>query len=165
VSVPSGRSELQRLADIDGDPIALGGGAIVATYQSDIAAVGQASGRVAWRRNLSSYSGMAADRQGIFVAADDGVVWGLDIRSGSAVWSQNALKHRKLSKVAVVGDRVVVGDFEGYLHWLNRSDGQMLARTRVGSDPITSGLQVVDGVLFVQGDGGELQAIRVSGNE
>lgn len=165
VTVPSGRSELQRLADIDGDPIVFGGGVFVATYQGDVAAVEQASGRVAWRRKLSSYSGMAADRQGLFVADDDGVVWGLDIRSGNAVWSQDSLKHRKLSKVVVLGDLVVVGDFEGYLHWLDRLDGKMVARTRVGSAAITSGVEVADGVLYVQGDGGELQAIRMAGTK
>ena len=163
VTVPGGRSELQRLADIDGDPIVLGGGVFVATYQGDVAAVEQRSGRVAWRRKMSAYSRMAADQQGLYVSDADGVVWGLDIRSGSARWSQDALKNRKLSSVAVLGDLVVVGDFEGYLHWLDRYDGSMLARTRVGSDPITTGIDVVDGTLYVQGDGGELSAVRAPG--
>ena len=161
VTVPSGRSELQRLADIDGDPIVLGGGVFVATYQGEVAAIEQRSGRVAWRRKLSSYNRMAADTQGLYVSDADGVVWGLDIRSGAARWSQDGLKHRKLSNMAAVNDLVVVGDFEGYLHWLNRDDGSMVARTRVGSKPITTGLQVVDGVLYVQGDGGELAAVRL----
>jgi outer membrane protein assembly factor BamB len=56
---------------------------------------------------------------------------------------------------------VVVGDFEGYLHWLDKSDGSMVARTRVGSDPITTGVQVVNGILYVQGDGGKLAAVRL----
>ncbi len=161
VTVPGGRSELARLADIDGAPLVLGGGVFVATYQGDVAAIAQESGRVAWRRSLSSYSRMAADFQGLYVGDDEGVVWGLDIRSGNARWSQDALKNRKLSNVAVLGDLVVVGDFEGYLHWLDREDGSLVARTRLGSDPITTGLQVVNGVLYVQGDGGELAAVRL----
>jgi outer membrane protein assembly factor BamB len=56
---------------------------------------------------------------------------------------------------------VVVGDFEGYLHWLDRYDGSLVARTRLGSDPITNGLQVVDGILYALGDGGELAAVRL----
>ena len=55
----------------------------------------------------------------------------------------------------------MVGDFEGYLHWMDRSDGSFVARTRVGSDPVTTGLQVIDDVLYVLGDGGELAAIRL----
>jgi len=161
VKVPSGRSELQRLADIDGDPIVFGGGVFVATYQGEVAAIEQRSGRQAWRRKMSSYSRMAADREGLYVSDADGVVWGLDIRSGTARWSQDALKNRKLSNVAVLGDAVVVGDFEGYLHWMSRDDGSLLARTRLGSDSITTGLLVVDGVLYVQGDGGKLAAVRL----
>ena len=161
VTVPSGRSELQRLADIDGDPIVFGGGVFVATYQGEVAVFEQTSGRRAWRRKMSSYNRMAADRQGLYVSDADGVVWGLDIRSGSARWSQDALKHRRLSNVGVVEDLVVVGDFDGYLHWLDRDDGGMVARTRVGSDPITTGLQVAGGVLYVLGDGGDLAAVRL----
>ena len=161
VTVPGGRSELERLADIDGAPLVLGGGVFVATYQGEVAALEQRTGRVAWRRKISAYSRMAADFQGLYISDAEGVVWGLDIRSGSARWSQDALKNRKLSNVAVLDRLVVVGDFEGYLHWLDREDGSMVARTRVGSDSITTGMQVVDGVLYVQGDGGTLSAIRL----
>lgn len=160
VTVPGGRSELERLADIDGDPLVLGGGVFVSTYQGEVAAIEQRSGQVAWRRGMSSYSRMAADRQGLYVSNADGVVWGLDIRSGAERWSQEALKHRRLSGVAAVGDLVAVGDFEGYLHWLDRNDGSLVGRSRVGSAPITTGLWVDDGVLYVLGDGGELAALR-----
>ena len=161
VTVPTGRSELQRLADIDGDPLVLGGCVFVATYQGEVAAVEQRSGRVAWRRKVSAYSRMAADRNGIYVSDEDGTVWGLDILSGAVKWEQKALAHRGLSNVGLLGDYVVVGDFEGYLHWMNQRDGEFVARTRVGSDPITTGLRVVDDVLYVQGDDGDLAAITL----
>lgn len=161
VTIPGGRSELERLADIDGDPIVMHGGVFVATYQGEVGAVEQRSGRLAWQRKMSSYSRMGADSEGLFVSDAEGVVWGLDPRNGNARWSQDSLKNRKLSNVAVLGNLVVVGDFEGYLHWLDRNDGRLLARTRVGSDPITTGLQVFDGTLYVQGDGGELAAVRL----
>lgn len=161
VTVPSGRSELERMADIDGDPIVLGGGVFVATYQGEVAAIEERSGRVAWRRNMSSYTRMAADRRGLYASDAEGVVWALELQSGAARWSQDALKNRRLSNTAIVGDLVVVGDFEGYLHWLDRDDGSLVARTRLGSDPITTGLQVVNDVLYAQGDGGELAAVRL----
>ncbi len=161
ITVPSGRSELERLADVDSDPIVIGGGVFVATYQGEVAAIDQRNGRPVWQRKISSYSGMAADLDGLYVSDTEGVVWGIDIRSGSARWSQDALKHRRLSSVALLGGLVVVGDFEGYLHWLDKSDGSMVARTRVGSDPITTGIQVANGILYVQGDGGQLAAVRL----
>ncbi len=161
VAVPTGRSELERLADIDGDPLILRGGVFAATYQGNVAALEQRGGRVAWQRKMSSYSGMAADGDGLYVADEEGVVWGLELRSGAVRWSQKALANRRLSNTAALGGLVVVGDFEGYLHWLDNKDGSLVARTRLGSEPITTGLQVVDGVLYVQGDGGQLAAVRL----
>lgn len=165
ITVPTGRSELERLADIDGDPIVAGGGVFVGTFQGEVAAVEQRSGRVAWRRQLSSHSGMGFDRQRLYVADAEGVVWALDPRSGSAIWSQDALLRRNLSNVTVLGDLLVVGDFEGYLHWINSANGELMARTRVGSAPITGGLKVVDEVLYVQGDAGDLAAVRLPGDD
>ena len=161
VTVPSGRSELERIADIDGDPLVFGGGVFVATYQGEVAAIEQRSGTQAWQRRLSVYSGMGTDGRKLYLSDAEGVVWALDVRSGSAVWSQDALKNRRLSDAVVLGDYVVIGDFEGYLHWIDRENGELAARTRVGSAPITKGITVVDGVLFVQGDDGELAALTL----
>jgi outer membrane protein assembly factor BamB len=161
VTVPSGRSELERLADIDGDPLVFGGGVFVATYQGEVAAAEQRSGRLAWRRKLSAYSAMATDGRRLYVSDAEGVVWALDVRSGTAVWSQEALKFRRLSDAQVLGNYVVVGDFEGYLHWIERDSGELAGRSRVGSAPITTGMHVADDVLFVQGDDGDLAAFRL----
>lgn len=161
VTVPSGRSELERLADIDGDPLVFGGGVFVATFQGEIGAVEQRSGRPAWRRKMSAYSGMSTDGRRLYLSDADGVVWAIDAQSGSALWSQDDLRRRRLSDAVILGDYVVLGDFEGYLHWIERATGQIAARTRVGSDPITKGLQVANGILYVQGDGGELAALRL----
>jgi len=161
ITVPSGRSELERLADIDGDPLVFGGGVFVATYQGEVAAAEQRSGRIAWRRKLSAYSAMATDGRQLYVSDADGVVWALDVRSGTAVWSQEALKFRRLSDAQVLGDYVVLGDFEGYLHWIERDSGELAGRSRVGSAPITTGMHVSDDVLFVQGDDGDLAAFKL----
>jgi outer membrane protein assembly factor BamB len=158
ITVPTGRSELERLADIDGDPLVFGGGVFVATYQGEVAAVEQRAGRLAWRRKLSAYSGMATDGRGLYVSDEEGVVWALDARSGSAIWSQDALKFRRPSDAVVHGDYVVVGDFEGYVHWIDRASGELAARARVGGDPVTRGIRVVDDVLFVLGDDGDMAA-------
>jgi outer membrane protein assembly factor BamB len=163
VAVPTGRSELERLADIDGDPLVIGGGVFAATYQGNVAAIEQRTGRTAWRRKMSSYGGMAATREGLYMADNDGKVWGLAIRNGEVRWTQEALLNRRLSNVVVAGGYVIVGDFEGYLHLLDPDDGSLVARTRVGSAPITTGLRAVDDVVYVQGDGGDLAAIRVGG--
>jgi outer membrane protein assembly factor BamB len=161
VSVPSGRSELERMVDIDGDPLLYGSSIFVATYQGDVAAIGQASGTLLWRRQLSSYSGLAADWQNLYVSDAQGHVWALDGYTGAARWRQEALYNRQLSAPAVVGNFVVVGDFEGYLHWLAPDDGRVVGRSRIGRDPISAAPRVRDGVLYVLGDGGELAAVQL----
>lgn len=165
ISVPSGRSELERMVDIDGDPLLYDSSIYVATYQGEVAAIGEASGTLLWRRKLSSYNGMAADWRQVYVSDDQGHVWALDTATGSARWRQEALYNRRLSAPAVLGDYVVVGDFEGYLHWLSTDDGSIVGRTRVGSDPIGAAPRAANDMLYVLGDGGDLSAFRGPGAE
>ena len=161
ISVPSGRTELERLADIDGDPLAIGGIIYVATYQGEVAALEESAGTLLWRRKFSSYSGMAADRYNVYASDAEGILWALDADNGSARWSQEALRNRQLSDVALVSGVLAVGDYEGYVHFLSPDDGSLIGRTRVGSDPITRGMLVADGTLYVMGDGGVLAALQL----
>lgn len=162
ISIPAGRSELERLADIDGDPVVLDGAVYVATYQGDIAAVSEYSGTLLWRRKFSSYSGMAADRRNLYASDAEGSLWAMNAETGASLWRIPVFKNRRLSDVAVVNDVVAVGDYEGYIHFVSADDGKQIGRTRVGKAPITKGLASLRGLLFVQGDAGDLEAMRVS---
>jgi len=163
IAVPTGRSELERMGDIDGDPVLQNGMIYVATYQGQLAAVSEDTGDVVWRRKLSSYAGLGADFDNLYVSDAEDKVWAIDPRNSSSLWKQSKLHGRKLSAPAVLGEYVVVGDFEGYLHWMSPEDGHLVARIRVGDAPISSP-PVVDGkVAYVLGDGGELAAIAISG--
>ncbi len=163
IAVPTGRSELERMVDIDGDPVVQSGMIYVATYQGQLAAVVEDTGDVVWRRKLSSYAGLGADFENLYVSDAEDMVWAIDPKNSSSMWKQSKLRGRKLSAPAVLGGYVVVGDFEGYLHWMSPEDGHMVARTRVGDEPITTP-PVIDGkVAYVLGDGGELAAIAISG--
>ncbi len=163
IAVPSGSSELERMVDIDGDPVVQGGMVYVATYQGQLAAVSEDSGDVVWRRELSSYAGLGADYEYLYVSDAEDKVWAIDPRNSSSMWKQEKLHGRRLSAPAVLGEYIVVGDFEGYLHWLSPEDGHMLARTRVGDAPITTPPVINGSVAYVLGDGGELAAFTVSG--
>ncbi len=163
IAVPTGRSELERMVDIDGDPVLQNGMIYVATYQGQLAAVSEDSGNVIWRRKLSSYAGLGADHENLYVSDAEDKVWAIDPKNSSSLWKQSKLHGRRLSAPAVLGNYVVVGDFEGYLHWMSPEDGHMVARTRVGDQPITTP-PVIDGkVAYVLGDGGDLAAISISG--
>lgn len=160
ITAPSGRSELERMVDIDGDPFISDGTVYVATYQGELAAVSEYSGTLLWRRKLSSYTGIDVDWRNIYVSDDAGNVWGINPENGAAMWKQDKLLNRRLSAPAVIDGYVVVGDYEGYLHWLSHDDGKMVARTRVGGEAITAAPVMSDGVVYVFGDGGALAAVQ-----
>jgi outer membrane protein assembly factor BamB len=131
VVVPRGRTELERLADIDGN-LALGDGVLfVAGYQGRVGAIALANGRPLWSREISSYQGLAVAGREVFVSDDEGNVWALAQQNGGTLWRQDGLRGRQLSAPVVQGDAILVGDYDGYLHWIAREDGRFLARAQV----------------------------------
>jgi outer membrane protein assembly factor BamB len=160
VAAPRGRNEIERLVDIDVTPLVLTDAIYTASYQGKLVALQPSSGTVGWSRDVSTYSGLASDGANIYISDDNGRVLAFDRRSGASVWKQEALRARRVSAPVVFGDYVVVGDFEGYTHWLARDDGRFVARHRVGSAPIRAPA-VTDGeALYVLGQGGTLAAIK-----
>jgi outer membrane protein assembly factor BamB len=138
VSAPEGRSELERIVDVDAELMAGGGGLFALSFGGDLAAISLQEGRVAWRRPLKSYTGAALYGDKLFVTDEAGVVWALDAQTGAAAWKQEALQHRRLSAPVIVGDNVVVGDLEGYLHWLSPQDGKIVGRVHAVSGAVAA---------------------------
>jgi outer membrane protein assembly factor BamB len=161
VTAPSGRSELERMVDLDADPVVYDGVIYVGTFQGAVAAVGEETGAVLWRKDLSTYAGLTADWRRLYVTDAEDQVWGLDPRNAAALWRQDKLRGRRVSAPAVVGEYLVVGDYEGYVHWLDKSDGGMVARSRVGRAGIRVQPQVSGDLAIVYGDKGELAALRI----
>lgn len=162
VTAPSGRSELERMVDIDADPVLADGVVYATTYQGDLAAVGAETGVVLWRRKLSSYAGLSADWRRIYVTDSADTVWAIDNLNGAALWKQRQMHGRRLTAPAILGDYLLVGDFEGYLHLLSTEDGSLAARIRIGDGPISSKPRVADETAYVLGDEGVLAAIRAA---
>lgn len=159
VTPPSGRSELERIADIDADPVILDGIVYVATYNGDLAAIDLSSGSVLWRRELSAHEGITAAAGMLYVTDSDDVVWAATPQDGTGTWNQEALRYRHLTAPAVVGNLVAVGDLDGYVHFLDRRDGRLVARDEVADGPITARPLVSGGKLYVYGDDGTLAAL------
>lgn len=162
VSPPHGRTELARLVDIDSAVEVDGQDVYVVGYQGRVAMLALDSGQIWWARDLSSYRGLAVGTDSLYVSTADSAVVALSKRDGTEQWRQEAMLRRSLSGPVLDGDVVVVGDYQGYLHWLDAKTGKLLARSRLDGDRITNRPVVAaDGTVLVQDDGGEVAAFRI----
>jgi len=162
VAVPRGRTELERLVDIDADPVVVNDTVYVVSYQGNVAGVDLSSGQIMWSREMSSQTGLdAAYGDAVYISDDQGYVWAVQDGSGDALWRQTRLLRRQISAPAIAGDYVVVGDFEGYVHWIARNDGRFVARQQISEAAIRSKPVVKDGVVYFTAMDGEISAVRV----
>ena len=158
VGIPEGRSELERMADVDGAPVLEGSTLYVTSFKKETIALEGPSGRPLWTRDNGGAGGLGVTSSAVVVSDPAGTVWGLDKYSGSALWSNTTLARRSLTAPTIHGDYAVVGDYDGYLHWLKTENGEIAARARVGGKAIRGKPVVADGILLVQDVEGGLTA-------
>lgn len=161
VAQAEGRNELDRMVDVDGEIVASGSEVYVASFNGQVMALDLGSGRPLWNREMSVYAGLALSGDRLLVADKDANVWALDRRTGASLWRQESLAYRWLSGPAVAGRHVVLGDLEGYVHWLDIDDGSPRARTRLGRKAVRAVPQASGDVVYVRGVKGQLAALRV----
>jgi outer membrane protein assembly factor BamB len=162
VTPPHGRTELERLADIDAAVLVAGQNVYTVGFQGRVAMLALDTGQVWWSHELSSYRGMSLDGETLYVATAEGEVVALRARTGAEIWRQGVLLHRGLSAPADMTDAIVVGDFQGYVHWLDKASGALMARTKAGSARISNAPVVLGNVVLVQTDRGQISAYRVT---
>jgi outer membrane protein assembly factor BamB len=163
IAPPQGRTELERLVDIDAEPRVMDSVLYIVTYQGNVTAIDLRNGNTLWSRDFSSYSGLDVDTRQVYITDDNDTVWALDRRSGGTLWKQTALNRRTLSTPVVNGNYVVVGDFEGYLHWLDTTDGRLVGRVRADKEGIAAAPVVRDNILYVLSNRGTLSAFQLEG--
>jgi outer membrane protein assembly factor BamB len=161
IAEAEGRTELERMADVDGSPVLDDTTLYATSYKKQTVAIDAPSGRPLWSHDAGGPGrpGVSADR--VVVSGPTGIVWGMDKASGSGIWQQDALLRRNLSGVAIQGDYAVVGDYAGYLHWLKLTDGAFAARMRMGKAAVRAAPVVSDGILVAQDIDGRLSAYRL----
>jgi len=158
LSPPTGRSDLERLSDVDGVISVVGQDIYASGYQGSLVALASESGQVLWAREVSSFEGVSADWNNLYTVDEEGVVIALTRRTGDESWRQNSLVRREPTVPIPFQTTVVVGDLEGYLHFFSNFDGDPVARVRAGSKAISIEPVVVADRLIVQGDDGSVSA-------
>lgn len=162
VAVAHGRSELERMVDIDAPPQVYGGTIYAVTYQGRVAAVEGNSGRILWARDMSSAAGLGVDFRQVYVTDAVSHVWALERDNGASSWKQDKLTNRTLTAPVAFGDYVVAADFEGYIHLMARFDGALVGRERADSKGVLATPVVEGETLFIYGNSGSLKAYKIA---
>lgn len=153
IATPRGRTELDRVIDSDGDLTIRDGVVYAATFQGRVTAIGLHSGEILWARQLSTHQNLAADTFNVYVVAPDSTIRALDRRSGNTYWTQEGLQNRAVTAPVVFDGKIVVGDFDGYLHWLDSDTGEFVARSRLSRDRLLDPLDLGGELLVMDADG------------
>ena len=155
VAVPRGATELERVADVTGTPVVGERDVCAATYQGRVACLNPTNGNPLWSREVSSLSGLGADSGRVYVADEKGAVSAWERGSGSPAWKNEDLNGRRLIGAVAAAGLVITGDLQGYVHWLDRSDGKITARASTdGSSLFQAPIFLGDGVLVQTRKGG-----------
>jgi outer membrane protein assembly factor BamB len=158
---PTGRSDLERLSDVDGTLATVGQDIYAAGYQGRLASIAAESGQVMWGLDISSFEGLSADWNSVYTVQDEGIIISLSRRTGAENWRQDVLLRREPTLPVPFHTTVVTGDFDGYLHFFSNVDGEYVARVKSGGQAISNAPVVVGDMLYVQTDGGKLVALRI----
>ena len=161
VAIPQGRSEIERVVDIDGTMTLLGKELFVASYQGRIMAIDVTDGRKLWQNNVSSFSGVSQGFGNVYVADEDGTVTAYQRSGQGERWQQTALAYRGLSRPTPVSSYLAVGDKEGYVHFMSQVDGEIVGRIEADDEGIRADMVSEDNILYVYGNSGDLIAYEI----
>ena len=162
VAQPKGATELERVTDLVGEPMAQGREVCAAAYQGRVACYDALNGNQLWSREMSSLTGVAFDARYAFVADDKGAVHALDRSNGRSIWKQDRLAYRQLSLPLPLGTEVALGDLQGFVHFMARESGAFIARTATDGSPIRAAPQKLPEGFLVQTQGGGLYALTLN---
>ena len=161
VALGEGRTELDRMADVDGAPVLEGSTLYATSFKNQTIAIDAPTGRPLWVADRGGAGRVGVASQRAVVTAATGGVFGLDKSGGSVLWQQPGLMRRGVTAPAIHGEYALVGDYDGYLHWLRLEDGEFAGRARAGRKAFRATPVVVDGIALVQNVNGELTAFRL----
>ena len=161
LSPPSGRTDLERLTDIDGVIKSMGQDIYAVGYQSQVASIAAESGEILWAKDLSSSAGVAIDEELIYAVTDTGDLVGMKRLDGSEIWRKNILLRREVTAPTKFKSTIVVGDYEGYLHFFDHKTGELVSRKRVGKGAISGSPVVIGEYLYVQNESSEMAVFSI----
>ena len=165
IATPEGRSELERMVDLDGQAKLVDGVLYIASYQGRLVAIDIRRGQLLWSRKLSTYTGVELNASSVFSSDERDHIWAFDRSNGATLWKQEKLHARRITRPVVVGNTLVVGDYQGYLHFMSIFDGHFVARVQADESGFIVEPLVWQNRLYVLTRGGTLFAYQISAAE
>lgn len=162
ISPAHGKTELERLDDIDASVRVSGSDVYAIGFQGRIAMLALDTGQIWWAHDASSFRGLGLDDAGLYYSSADGEIVALRRRTGTEIWRQKALLHRRLSAVVETDSAVVTADYQGYVHWLDKATGALAARAGTGKVRISNSPVAAGNMVLVVNDVGKISAFRVT---
>ncbi|MCZ6890635.1 MAG: outer membrane protein assembly factor BamB [Gammaproteobacteria bacterium] len=161
IMLPEGRSELERMADVDGTPLIGRGVLFAASYQGRVKALRRSDGVPLWELDASSYLDLAEGYGQLYLVDADDVITALEQSNADVVWEQSSLRYRRLTSPLAFSNYVVVGDADGYLHVMAQSDGRFIARRKIDGKGLRSAMITADSVIYLITNSGQLEALEI----
>ncbi|MBP9722528.1 MAG: outer membrane protein assembly factor BamB [Gammaproteobacteria bacterium] len=161
IATPNGRSNIQRMVDINASPVVNGGVLYAVSYQGNMVAVDLNNGAELWKFSLSSINDFTVNYKHIYVSDTEGTVWALNRDNGRVLWQQNNLHMRELSGTNFLEDTIVVGDYAGYFHGLANNHGGIIARGKLGGSGIRVAPLVKNDIMYILDNSGRLAAYKL----
>jgi outer membrane protein assembly factor BamB len=162
LAAPHGRTELDRLVDVDSAVRVVGDNVFAAGFQGRTAMLALDSGQLWWSHDMSSYRGLSVDADNLYVTQSDGTVVAMRQRDGAELWRNQKLMRRGLSTPVVIGPAIVIADYQGYIHWLDKNSGVLVARVRTSKQRVSNPPDGAGNTIVVLTDGGTLAAFRAT---
>lgn len=162
IATPIGNSEIQRLVDVDLQPLLVGTSIFIGSFNGNLASLEMRNGEVNWQRELSTFQDMAVGNLLLFATHDNSYFSALNRTNGVIIWTQKDLYRRQLTAPAIYDKWAVVCDFDGYIHWINSSDGAIVSREEIDSSGIAATPLVIDDKIIILSRDGTLNAVTKS---
>lgn len=159
ISQATGSTEIDRLSDVDTTPVIVDGVVYALAYNGNLTALDLRSGQIMWKRELGSVNDFIVDGNRIYMVDQNDRLLALSTEGGVTLWTQSDLLHRLLTAPALYNGSLVVGDSEGYMHWIDPENGRFVAQQKVDSSGFLTEPVVADGKLLIQAKDGTLYAI------
>lgn len=161
VGTPKGSTEIDRLVDADASPIIIGSTLYIVGVNGQLVAIDLRSGSPSWKRTYSSATDMVTDGSNLYLVTDKDHLVAVDARSGTEIWSNKQLEHRLLTAPSIIDGKLVVGDTEGYLHWLEKDSGKFVAQQLIDDSGFAVGPIVVDEGYVVVTRSGAVKKLQI----